>query len=375
MAFRLFRGAKVGGQFPGGHHHLPLEDDAGADRFGDEAEHPHDGVDLGEIAAGGAQLLPDVGHRVDAQHLHPQVRQMEKIGGHVVEHRRVFVVQVPLVGMKGGADVFLHLRLPDEAAGGGFREDIGDGLFHLLGDIRGVKADIPVDVFLLPGLGPHGPFMGIRRVVDDKIQAEAHPPAAHGGGEALQILVAPQGGVHLAEVLHRVPPVVFRVGHFQKGHQVQVGDALLGKVVQLLFQPRQVAGEEIHIHGHPQHIPPAKPLGILLPAAVQPPQAEAPLGVEAGHHLLQGGKTLPVVIKLHIEPIQLLLALGQASFKGGHLGTSPYRFASRRRTSASSGILRKAPFRVVTSPAAALAKESISPRRSSSRFFRPHSRI
>ena len=92
MAFRLFRGAEVGGKLLGSHDHLALEHDRRADAFQHHTEHPHDGVHLRQIAAGGAQLLPDVGHGVNTEHLYAEVGKMQDALGHVHEHRRVCVV-------------------------------------------------------------------------------------------------------------------------------------------------------------------------------------------------------------------------------------------------------------------------------------------
>ena len=90
--------------------------------------------------------------------------------------------------------------------------------------------------------------VGIRRVVDDKVQAQAHTPAAHGGGETAEVLIGTQRRVHLIEIFHSVAAVVVRMGHFEKGHQVEVGDPLLREVVQPLLQPRQVPGEEVDVY-------------------------------------------------------------------------------------------------------------------------------
>ena len=74
------------------------------------------------------------------------------------------------------ADIFMHLFLIDEAARSGFGEHVRDGLFHLPWDVGGIEADVPVDILLFTRLGTHRPFMGVRRMVDDKIQTEAHCP-------------------------------------------------------------------------------------------------------------------------------------------------------------------------------------------------------
>src|SRR5699024_3303843 len=102
MALGFVGGAEVGGDPGRLHHHFAQQQDAGADDLADHPDHPHDGVDLGQVAAAGAQLLPDVGHRVQPHHVHPLVDKVEQVARHLVEDHRVCVIQVPLVGVKGG---------------------------------------------------------------------------------------------------------------------------------------------------------------------------------------------------------------------------------------------------------------------------------
>ena len=241
MALRLFRGTEIGGQLLGSHHHFPFQDHSRTYRLRDEADHPHDGMDLGEVAAGGAHFLPQVGHRIDAEDLHPQIGQVEHTADHIVEYRRIAVVEIPLVGMEGGTDVFLHILLIDKAARRGLREHIGNGLFHLPGNIRRIKADIAVDVFLFARLCPHGPGVSVRRMIDDKVETQAHAATAHGSSKAAEILVGTQGRVHLIEILHSISAVVIGMGHLQQRHQVQIGDPLLCQIIQPLFQTGQIA--------------------------------------------------------------------------------------------------------------------------------------
>ena len=321
MALRLFRRSEIGGQLPGGHNHLALQNHPRADTLCNEPDHPHDGMDLGQVAAGCARLFPQIGNRVNAQHLHAQIRQMKHTARHLIEHHRIAVVQIPLVWVEGGADVFPHLLLIDKAARGGLREHVGDGLFHLPGDIRCVEADVAVNIFLFPGLGPHGPPVGIGGVVDNKVQAQAHPLAAHGGGQPAQILVCAQGGVHLVEVLHGVAAVVIRVGHLQQGHQVNICDALLLEVAQLFLHAPEAPGEQSRIHGDPQHPSRPEPLRVSLPLLVQTAQAAAPVPVGPGHFRFQPVQAGAVVVKLHVEPVQFILPPGEAAFHVIHVAS------------------------------------------------------
>ena len=173
VAFGVLRGAEIGGELLGGHHHLAFEDHGRADAFEGDAQHADDGVHLRQVAAGGAQLLPDVGHGVDAQHLHAQVRQVQRAGQHGHQHLGVAVVEVPLERVEGGQHPLVHLVAPAEVAGRGVREDLRGGPLVFVGDGAVVVAEVVVLVFGVAGLGLHGPFMGGGGVVHHEVEAQA----------------------------------------------------------------------------------------------------------------------------------------------------------------------------------------------------------
>jgi len=236
MAFRFFRGAEISCQLLGSHDHLALEDDRRADTFQHHAEHPHNGVHLRQIAAGGAQLLPDVGYRINAEHLYAQICKVQDAPGHVHEHRRVGIVQIPLVVVEGGQHPLVHLLTPCKVAGRGVGEHLGHSLLVLVGD-----GAVLVEVVI--GLKPrvarlcrHGPAVGTGGVIHDKIQTQADAGLAQLPGQVFQVFVGAKGRVYGVEVLHRIAAVVVGVGHLQKGHQVQIGQLLFFQVGQLLCQ-------------------------------------------------------------------------------------------------------------------------------------------
>ena len=236
MAFRFFRGAEVGGKLLGSHDHLALEDDRRADAFQHHAEHPHDGMHLRQIAAGGAQLLPNIGHGINAEHLYAQICQMQNALGHVHEHCRVCVVQVPLIVVEGGQHPLVHLLAPCKVAGGRVREHLRYGLFVLVGNGAVIVAVIIRLIGCISGFCRHGPTVGAGSVVHDEIQTQADVGFAQFAGQILQILICAEGRVYRVEILHGIAAVIVGVGHLQQGHQVQIGQLLLLEVGQLLYQ-------------------------------------------------------------------------------------------------------------------------------------------
>ena len=269
MAFRLFRGAEVGGKLLGSHDHLALEDDRRADAFQHHAEHPHNGVYLGQVAAGGAQLLPDIRHCVNAEHLYAQICQMQNALGHVHEHCRVCVVQIPLVVVEGGQHPLVHLLAPCKVAGRSVGEHLRNGLLILVGDGAVV---IEMIIRLKPRVARlcrHGPAVGAGGVVHDKIQTQADAGFPQFTGQVFQILVRAKGRVYGVKILHRIAAVVVGVGHLQQGHQVQIGQLLLLEVGQLLCQFFQISGKEVGVHSHAEHIAPLVPLRVGRSCLVQ----------------------------------------------------------------------------------------------------------
>ena len=235
---------------------------AGQTTFQHHAEHPHDGVHLRQIAAGGAQLLPDIGHGINAEHLYAQICQMQNALGHVHEHCRVCIVQVPLIVVEGGQHPLVHLLAPCKVAGGRVGEHLRYGLFVLVGNGAVIVAVIIRLIGCISGFCRHGPTVGAGSVVHDEIQTQADACFAQFAGQILQILICAEGRVYRVEILHRIAAVVVGVGHLQQGHQVQVGQLLLLEVGQLLCQFFQVSGKEVGVHGHAEHIAAFVPLRV-----------------------------------------------------------------------------------------------------------------
>ena len=296
VAFRLFRGTEISRQLLGSHDNLALEDDRRADAFQHHAEHPHDGVHLGQIAAGGAQLLPDVGHGVNAEHLHAKVGEVQDALGHVHEHRRVCIIQIPLIIVEGGQHPLVHFLTPGKVAGGGVGEHLRHRLLVLVGDGAVL---VEVVIRLKPRVARlcrHGPAVGAGGVVHDKIQAQADAGFPQLPCQVFQIFVGAKGRVYGIKILHRIAAIVVGVGHLQQGHQVQIGQLLLLQVGQLLCQFFQISGKEVGVHGHAEHIAPLVPLRVGRACLVQCFQLGAAGVVGVCHLPLQNLQPFPVVV-------------------------------------------------------------------------------
>ena len=207
---------------------------------------------LGQVAAGGAQFLPDVGHRVQPDDINAPVGQVEQVFRHVVEHHGVGVVQVPLVGVEVGHHHLLAVLQPGEAARRRGGEYLGHRLLELVGNVPVVIEEVAVPVARHTRPGLLGPLVVLAGVVHHKVQAEAHPLRPAGVGQVLQVLHGAQFRLHRAEIRHGVAAVAAALGALQQRHQVQVVDAALLDVGQLLLHTLQGAGKSTRIHHHAQ---------------------------------------------------------------------------------------------------------------------------
>ena len=208
MAFRMLRRPKISRKLLRCHDHFSLQDHGGADHLQHHAQHPHDPVHLWKVAAAGSQLLPDIWNCVNAENLHAQIGQEQDVCRHLIENRRIPVVQIPLIGIKGGQHILLHFLAPGKIPRRGGGKNLWHGLFKLRGDLPGVITIIPVLVLLFSGLRPHRPFMGVRRMIHHHVQAETDPPFPQFSRKRRQFPVRADLRVHRAEVFHCVSAVV-----------------------------------------------------------------------------------------------------------------------------------------------------------------------
>ena len=133
-------------------------------------------MDLGKVPAVCSQFFPDIWHRIYPYDIHAAVGQIQEIIHHLVKHRRIPVIQIPLVGIKAGHHIAACFRKIGEIARRSGGEYLGHGLFVLPWNIIGIIEKVPVPVLPLTGPGPLCPFMFLGSMVHHKIQAQADSP-------------------------------------------------------------------------------------------------------------------------------------------------------------------------------------------------------
>lgn len=165
-------------------------------------------------------------------------------------------------------------------------------------------------------------------VVEHEVDAQAHPALAQPRGEGLQVLHRAQPRVDGPVVGHRVPAVVLPVARAQQRHEVQVGDAQLGQMIEPAGQRGQRAGEAVgvgDVADHPLVLVPAR---VDLAAPVGVAQAIGPLGRRHEHQLEQRLQR-----RVAVEADERLVHVGEPQVEPGEEGhrLGPGQAPPRRR--------------------------------------------
>ena len=261
---------------------------------------------LRQVAAVGAEFLPDIGHRVEADDIDAAVAEVQHVLGHVVEHRGIAVVQVPLIGIEGRHDDFVRLVAPAEIPGGRRREDLRNGPFKQIGNRPVLIEEVALLRFRVAGTGLPRPFVILARMVHHKIEADRNAAFVTVRREGFQIFHRAQLRLDTAEIRHRIAAVAAPRRAHQQGHQVQIVDAAFRDIIELLAHALQRARKGVGIHQSPQQMVAPVPFGVLLAGAVHFPQGFGPLLPAAVKHpaeIVPG--LLIAVIEFHIESAQL----------------------------------------------------------------------
>ena len=209
--------------------------------------------------------------------------------------------------MERGEHKLVHVFHIGKVPGCGSGEHFGHGFFKFGRDVIRIKTHIPVHIFPFPSPGTTGPFMGIGRVVHHEIQAQTNAPLTQFRCEFLQFFIGPNPRVHLAEIFYCITAIVFPFRHFQKGHQVQIGQLLFRQVIQLFHHTAQAAVKQVTVHGHTQHAPIQVPTRVLFPFQIQFFQITRAFFGKFLHRSNQFLITIAVIIQFHIKPAQFIL--------------------------------------------------------------------
>ena len=125
----------------------------------------------------------------------------------------------------------------------------------------------PVVVLVRPlaGPAPSGPIMFLGRVVQDKIDADAHAAGRSAAVTASRSAMVPSARIDLAVVHHRIAAVAVAGAWLQARHEMHIGGAEFFKVVGALSStPLQRAVEAVDIEDIAHHVLALEPVGLEI---------------------------------------------------------------------------------------------------------------
>ena len=321
VALRLLHGAEVRNHLGGLHDHFAEKERAGAD---DISRHVHDAdqcVHLGKVAAVGAEGLPDVGDRVEADDVHAVVAEVQHVGGHVIEDHRVRVVQVPLVGVEGGHDDLLRFLAPGEVSGRRGGEHLRHVFFVLVRQHPVVVEEETVLVFLFTGAGTFRPLMVLAGVVHDKVKTHRHPTVMAGIRQIRQVFHGAKLGLYFSEVGHCVSAVRAVLGALKERHQMDIVDSALLQIFKVLLDTLQRSGEAVGIEHHAQSRVVLAPFFGQEATVVPLLQFRFSRLIVIMQHVNEVIECLHVVaVDLTVQPFQFIIVLIEPCLKLGLIG-------------------------------------------------------
>ena len=152
------------------------------------------------------------------------------------------------------------------------------------------------------------------------------------GGQGVQIVHGAQLGLHLAEIADGIAAVAAALGALQQRHQMQVVDAAVGNIIQLVLYALQRAGKGVHVHQHAHQVMPLVPVRAGFPRPVHQLERLGPLHPAAVQHIAKIPVGLHiVVIQFTVQPFELVGVTGKAGGKfGGPIGAVHGVFSFRR---------------------------------------------
>ena len=245
---------------------------------------------LGKISAGGSQLFPDIGYRIQPDDVDAPVGKAEHILRHVVEYHGVSVVQIPLIGIEGGHNDFSGIFQIGEITGCRGGEHLGNGLLVPVGFLPVVIEKVPAAGNRVSRSGGLGPGVFLAGVVHHEIQAHTDALLPAPVCQGFQIFHGSQLRLHPPEVRNGVAAIAAVLGGFQQGHQMEIIDAALCQIGQLFHHANQVSGKGIHIEHHAQKVIAPIPAGVFCSYLIQLPQRRISILKTAFQHLKEIGK-------------------------------------------------------------------------------------
>ena len=211
-------------------------------------------MDLRQVAAVGAESLPDIRNRVKTDDINTVVAEIQHICRHIIKDDRVAVIQVPLIRVEAGHNDFLSFLAPCEVARCCRRKYLRDSLLELVRNCPVIIEEISLLILDLALACSDSPLVIFTCVVHDKVKAYAHAHLVAVKCELIQILHCAEFRLDLAEIRYRVAAVAAVLRALKERHKVYIVDTALLDVIKVLMNTLKVAGEAVRVEEHSEKI-------------------------------------------------------------------------------------------------------------------------
>jgi len=271
----MFALTEIGDQVFRGHDRLGLVDQGG----GCDARGGAQGLQylrhLGLILVAGSQPFPHEGDGTEPHHFDAAIGQCHHRLDHLQKHLRVGPVQIPLMVVEGGPDPCAEFGIMGEIA----RRVVGKHLHKRFGIAPGlsqaVNHPVVILIFRRAVLGPGRRFMLLGGAVQHQIDAQADAACPHCAGHRRQILHRAQCRDDRAMVHHEIAAVTVTRARLQAGHEMHIGRAKLGQILQLFDHAGQREVQAVNVKDTAGHIGALKPVGFQIAGKIKAAQGRA----------------------------------------------------------------------------------------------------
>ena len=142
------------------------------------------------------------------------------------------IIQIPLIRIKCCEHMSVHLFTPCKVARRSFREHLRHRLLKLIRNLACLITLIAIHIFLFASLGSH---CRICCMIHNNIQTQTDSAFSQLFCQLFQLFICSNFRIYLFKILYRIATVIIWMRHFQKRHQMKIGDLLLRQIIQMLY--------------------------------------------------------------------------------------------------------------------------------------------
>ena len=272
-------------------------------------------MNLWQVTAVGSKLFPDVRHSIKTNDINTLVCKIQHVKDHLIENDRVSVVQIPLVWIESGHDMFVDIIQPCEVSRCSSREYLWAGLLVQRRNIVAVKEEVAVLIFSFTGACTFCPFMILRSVVHNKVQADTDSTFVAFGSQMCKIIHVSELFLYLTEVSNCISAIAASFRGLKKRHKMEIIYIAFLYIVQFLFQTGESTGKSIDIHHHSGKVVALVPFRVLCTADIGFFEVIASHIIKFLEYSKQviemHGNIRIVLIQFTVEPFQLVKMSGK----------------------------------------------------------------